>query len=102
MDEPDLLRASGALHKLGIDLGVYRSRGIDCPEARFCFTGMPEYRCPVEIEESSKGFRAPHHQSHRAERVVVLCMRHDEPTVLQGYVDVFEVKELDRILGKSA
>jgi hypothetical protein len=94
VDERDLLRASGALERLGIKIGMYRSRGIDCPDARFELCGYPPYPCQVEIEERSSGFLAPQHRAHRRERVVVLCMSHDAPQVLQAYVDVIELREL--------
>lgn len=98
LDERDLLRASGALETLGIRLGMYRLRGIDCPDARFQMFDYPPYPCPVEVEERSSGFLAQHHARHRRERVVVLCMAHDAREVLQGYVDIMELRELCRFL----
>jgi len=98
VNERDLLRASGALHRLGVDLGVYKDRDIDCPKASFRFLGFPHYACPVEIEERSGGFLARHHREHRKQRVVVLCMEHDQPEVLQDYTDVIELKALNRLL----
>lgn len=100
IDERDLLRASGALSKLGIDLGVYRARGIDCPDATFQFADLPPYCCPVEIEEKSSGFLSAHHAAHRKQRVVLLCMGHDEPAVAQGYVDVLELQEVAKAAGE--
>ena len=102
VDERDLLRASGALSKLGIHLGMYRAKGIDCPDAAFQFDELPQYPCPVEIEQKSGKFLARHHAAHRKQRVVVLCMEHDEPSVMQGYVDVLELRELAHVLRKSA
>lgn len=102
VDERDLLRASGALDKLGVYLGMYRRQGIDCPDATFAFCGYPAYPCPVEIEERSSGFLATHHSKHRRERLVLLCMVHDAPEVLQGYVDVIELRELGRMLEEVA
>ena len=90
------------LPQLGIDLGLYRSRDIDCRDAKFRFANLPEYACPVEIEERSSGFLSRHHARHRRQRIVVLCMEHDAPTVLQGYVDVLELRELSRSLSLTA
>ncbi len=98
VDERDLLRSSGALDLLGIKLGIYRRIGIDCPDGKFQFEDYPEYPCQIEIEEKSSGFLAPHHASHRRQRVVLLCMVDDAPQVLRGYVDVLELRELGRVL----
>lgn len=104
LNEYDLLRASGALDKLGIQLGSYRSKGIDCPHASFTFDGFPTYACPVEIERNSSGFDAPHHRraGHHKQRLVVLCMKHDSPGVLRPYVDIIEMIELERLLNDAA
>ncbi len=98
LDERDLLRASGALETLGIRLGMYRRIGIDCPDAKFQLSNYPAYSCAVEVEERSSGFLAQHHDRHRSERVVVLCMAHDARETLQGYVDIIELRELCRFL----
>jgi len=98
VDERDLLRASGALEILGVSLGPYRTRGVDCPDARIEFGGYPQYSCPIEVEERSSGFLAPHHAADRSRRVLVLCARHDAQEVLQGYVDVIELGELAKLL----
>jgi len=98
VDERDLLRTSGALHRLGIDLGVYRTAGIDYPNATFSMGEYPAYKCPVEIEERSSGFLAAHHKSHRKMRAVVLYMDHDEPGALSGYIDVIELKAVELLL----
>lgn len=102
VDERDLLRASGALGMMGITLGMYRAKGIDCPDSRFRLCGYPEYPCPIEVEEKSSGFLATHHDAHRRQRVVLLCLTHDAAQVLQGYVDVIELRELDRLLKEVA
>ncbi|MBI1900975.1 MAG: hypothetical protein HYS13_07675 [Planctomycetia bacterium] len=102
VDERDLLRSSGALEVAGIKLGMYRAKGIDCPDARFELGGYPEYACPIEVEERSSGFLAPHHDRHRKQRVVLMCMTHDAPEVLRGYVDVLELRELRRVLDDVA
>ena len=102
IDERDLLRTSGALSKLGINLGMYRRSGIDCPDARFSLSGYPDYPCPIEVEAKSSGFLASHHRQHRKQRVVLLCMFHDAAHTQRGYVDVLEVRELARILDQVA
>ena len=102
LDERDLLRASGALDKLGTKLGMYRSKGIDCPDASFVFDGLPPYPCPIEVEQRSSGLLVPHHKDHRRGRIVVLCMEHDSPETLRGYVDVIELRELCRLLRQVA
>lgn len=100
--EFDLLRSSGALDLLGIRLGLYLGGGIDCPEGVFKVGTFPEYPCPIEIEENSQGFLDKHHDQHRKQRIVVLCMTHNAATVLSGYVDVIELRELGRILEEVA
>lgn len=102
VDERDLLRASGALDKLGIYLGMYRRVGIDCPDGRFQLCGYPPYPCQIEIEEKSSGFLAVHHTKHHKQRAVLLCMEHDAPEVLRGYIDVIELRELERLLKEVA
>lgn len=102
VDERDLLRSSGALSKMGIELGVYRARGIDCPDASFRFGRFPAYPCPIEIEESSSGFLADHHRRHRDQRVVLVCMRHDAPQTWRGSVDILELRQLARLLDEVA
>ncbi len=102
--ESDLLRISGALNQLGINLGISKSVDVDCPEATFQMSKYPKYNCPVELEKSSSGFQAPHHQrkKHHKKRLVVLCMENDDPGIRQGYIDVIELTELDRVLREKA
>jgi hypothetical protein len=96
--EFDLLRASGALDKLGIHLGMYHGKEIDCPFAAFKLCEYPQYKCPIEVESASSGFLDPHHAKHRRQRVVVLCMAHNAPQTLAGYVDIIELQELAKLL----
>jgi hypothetical protein len=56
----------------------------------------------VEIEEESHGFAANHHAKHRKQRIVVLCMEHNDRGVMRGYVDVLELKELSRAMRETA
>jgi hypothetical protein len=100
--EYDLLRASGALDRLGLDLGMFRQTQLDCPDAVFHFEGYPPYPCPVEIEERSSGFKAPHHRAHRKGRAVVLCLVHDAPDVLAEYIDVIELASVKHLLEECA
>jgi hypothetical protein len=102
IDERDLLRSAGALDLMGLRLGVYRGKGLARPDARVQFDGYPEYPCPVEVEEQSGGFLAKHHRAHRRMRLALLCVEHDRREVLQGYVDVIELRELARLLGTVA
>jgi hypothetical protein len=102
VDERDLLRASGALSKIGIRLGMYRARGIDCPDATFELCGYPSYSCPVEIEERSSGFLAPHHSAHRSQRVILLCMFHDAEQIHRAHTDVIELRALTKLIGSVA
>jgi hypothetical protein len=75
--ESDLLRTAGALSILGLDLGPYLATGYDCPNSRFCFAGLPVYKCPVEIKTRSKGFVYQTKQYKKLPRAVVLCMKHN-------------------------
>jgi hypothetical protein len=102
LDERDLLRTSGALHLLGIRLGRYRAKGIDCPEGKIRLCGYPDYPCQIEIEERSSGFLAEHHARHRSQRALILCMRHDAREVVAEYVDVVELCEFAKLLREVA
>ena len=82
---------------------MFRTKGIDCPDAKFELGGLPQYPCKVEIEERSSGYLAMHHRSHRKERAVVLCMKHDRAEVLSPeYTDVIELCALPEVLKGSA
>lgn len=75
--EPDLLRASGALSLLGLDLGPYLGRGYDCAESQFQFGKWPIYPCPVEVKKRSQGFTYQVKHYTKLPRAAVLCMTHD-------------------------
>jgi hypothetical protein len=95
--EADLLRASGALSILGLDLSLYLTRGYDCPESRFHFSSLPPYPCPVEIKKRSARF--DYQMTHYTElpRAVVLCVKHDliNPP---DHVDIVELSTLAEYL----
>jgi hypothetical protein len=98
LDERDILRTAGALEKLGMTIGPYVGKGLDCPKAIFTFVGYPPYGCPVELESVSSGFLAHHHAKDRGTRLVVLCVIHDAPEVLTQIHDVVELAEMCRVL----
>ena len=50
--EADLLRAAGALSVLGVDLGLYLTKGYDCPKASFAF---PVFR-RIRVRSRSRSF----------------------------------------------
>jgi hypothetical protein len=97
--EADLLRASGALSLLGLDLGLYLCKGYDCPRSSFNFFGLPQYSCPVEIKKRSSGFDYQITRYAKLPRAVVLCIRHDliNPP---DHVDVIELSTLAEYLDK--
>lgn len=98
LDERDILRTAGALEKLGMTIGPYVGKGLDCPKAIFTFVGYPPYGCPVELESVSSGFLAHHHAKDHGTRLVVLCVIHDAPEVLTQIHDVVELAEMCRVL----
>jgi hypothetical protein len=97
LDERDILRAAGALDTLGITLGPYCGKGIDCVEASFQLGPYPRYPCPIEIEATSKGFQSEHHKKHKNMRLVVLCMSHNAPVITEWH-DVLELRALCELL----
>lgn len=70
--EADLLRVSGALAMLGVDLSAYLMSGYDCPHSRFQFAGLPAYPCPVEIKKRSSRFNYQITRYTELPRAVVL------------------------------
>ena len=89
--EPDLLRASGALKMLGIELGPYLGKGYDC-RSQFKFLQYPAYDVPVELKKKSSNFKYQQQKYGKEElsRAVVLCMQHDLVNVPPN-VDVIEL-----------
>ena len=75
--ESDLLRTSGALSRLGLDLGPYLGKGYDCMDSTFQFLGLPMYACPVEVKTHSRGFNYQVTRYPKLPRAVVLCLDHN-------------------------
>ena len=88
-----------ALSLLGLDLDVYLTKGYDCPLSRFTFSGLPPYRCPVEIKKQSARF--DYQILHYADlpRAVVLCIEHDLVNP-PDHVDVVELTALGEYLSR--
>ena len=95
--EADLLRASGALALLGVELSPYLVKGYDCPLTRFQFSGLPAYPCPVEIKKRSSGFNYQIARYADLPRAVVLCIEHDLVNP-PDHVDVVELPTLGEYL----
>lgn len=56
IQETDILRASGPLKHLGMQLNGYVGKGYDCL-TQFSFLNYPAYTIPVEIKRNSSGFK---------------------------------------------
>jgi hypothetical protein len=95
--ESDLLRTAGALSVLGLDLSLYLTRGYDCPESRFHFSGLPPYICPVEIKKRSSSFSYQITRYTNLPRAVVLCVKHDLVNP-PDHIDVLELSTLAQYL----
>lgn len=95
--EADLLRLAGAFDHLGLKLGPYLLRGIDCPTSSFCFAGYPTYSCPVEIKKRASGFKYQIRNYPTLPRAVVLCLDYDTRHPHE-HVDFVEVRSLARFL----
>jgi len=96
--ESDLLRAAGALSKLGLDLGPYLGTGYDCLDSRFQFLGLPMYTCPVEVKTQSKGFNYQVTRYPKLPRAVVLCMEHNFVNPPE-HIDFIDLPVLAEYLG---
>jgi hypothetical protein len=97
--EEDLLRASGAVSILGLDLSAYVGKGYDCPKSQFQFAGLPSCACPVEIKKRSGDFDYQVTRYADLPRAVVLCMKHDYVNPPE-HVDILELATLAEYLGK--
>ncbi|MGO8765196.1 MAG: hypothetical protein ACLQSR_08700 [Limisphaerales bacterium] len=93
MHEADLLRTAGALSILGVDLGLYLTKGYDCPKSEFKFSGFPPYPCPVEVKKRSSRFDYQIMRYTKLPRAVVLCIEHDLKNA-PDHVDVLELSAL--------
>ena len=92
--EEDLLRASGPLKVLGLELGPYVGKGYDC-KGVFRFLNYENYEVPVEIKKSSSGFKYQQEKYSQEElsRAVILCMRNDMVNVPPN-VDIIQLETL--------
>jgi hypothetical protein len=97
LHEADLLRAAGALSKLGVQLGPWLVKSYDCPDSRFRFLNYSEYVCPVEIKKASKDFQYRMEKYHPLPRAVILCVEHDLVN-MPAHIDVIEMRHLSRQL----
>lgn len=91
--EADLLRTSGALSLLGVNLSLYLNKGYDCIQSTFQFSNLPVYPCPVEIKKHSSGFKYQILNYAKLPRAVVLCVEHDFHSP-PDHVDVIELSTL--------
>ena len=97
--ESDLLRTTGALSLLGLDLSAYLGKGYDCIESQFTFGKLPTYPCPVEIKNQSKGFNYKITKYTKLPRAVVLCMEHNLVNP-PDHIDIIELPILaERLTG---
>lgn len=96
IQETDLLRASGPLKHLGVELGGYVGKGYDCV-TRFRFLDYPDYTIPVEIKRESRGFNYQQKKYGKDElsRAVVLCANHTHRQ-MPPHIDVIELDALCR------
>jgi hypothetical protein len=92
--EEDLLRASGPLNVLGVELGPYRGKGFDC-QGVFQFLNYAPYSVPIEIKKASSGFEYQQRKYPPEElsRAVILCMRNDLVNVPPN-VDIIQLETL--------
>jgi hypothetical protein len=98
--EADLLRTAGALSVLGLDLSLYLTKGYDCPESQFNFSGFPAYPCPVEVKKRSSGFDYQIVRYTKLPRAVVLCLEHDRFN-LPDHIDILELSYLAEFLPRK-
>ena len=98
VQEQDLLRASGPLKVLGVQLGPYVGKGFDC-QGEFRFLDYEPYRVPIEIKKSSSGFRYQQskYSQEQLSRAVILCAHHDLQNVPRN-VDVIQLSTLCSVL----
>jgi len=94
IQETDILRASGPLKHLGMQLGGYVGKGYDCL-TEFAFLHYPVYTIPVEIKRNSSGFEYQQRKYGKNElsRAVVLCATHGHKHMLP-HIDVIELEAL--------
>ena len=98
--EEDLLRASGPLSVLGVELGPYKGRGFDC-QGVFRFLNYETYTVPIEIKKESSGFeyQQKKYSPEELSRAVILCMRNDLVNVPPN-VDIIQLETLCSVRGQ--
>jgi len=98
--EEDLLRASGPLKVLGVELGPYVGKGFDC-KGVFRFLNYEPYEAPIEIKKASSGFayQQKKYSPQELSRAVILCVRNDLLNVPPN-VDVIQLETLCSALGQ--
>jgi len=94
IQEADILRASGPLKHLGMQLGGYVGKGYDCL-TEFTFLDYPAYSIPVEIKRNSSGFKYQQKKYGKDElsRAIVLCAVHRHKQ-MPPHIDVIELDAL--------
>ncbi|MDE0189804.1 MAG: hypothetical protein OXQ90_00465 [Gammaproteobacteria bacterium] len=94
IQEPDILRASGPLHHLGLKLGGFVGKGYDCLSS-FQFDRFPPYKVPVEVKRNSYGFnyQMQKYGKDLLSRAVILCAIHDHKHIPVN-IDVIELDAL--------
>ena len=102
--ESDVLRAAGALSRLGVQLGPYVGKSYDCDPSRFQFLNLLPYFCPVEVKKHSRNFAYQMLRYKPLPRAVVLCVD-DNLVNSPDHIDVLELAELckylNELVGKS-
>jgi hypothetical protein len=98
--EEDLLRASGPLSVLGVELGPYKGKGFDC-QGVFRFLNYEPYTVPIEIKKASSGFeyQQKKYSPEELSRAVILCMRNDLVNVPPN-VDIIQLETLCSVRGQ--
>ena len=94
VQETDILRASGPLNHLGLELGGFVGKGYDC-RGKFEFGKFPPYQVPVEVKRNSHGFRYQMQKYGKdlLSRAVILCAIHDHKHIPVN-IDVIELDAL--------
>ena len=98
--EEDLLRASGPLKVLGVELGPYVGKGFDC-KGVFRFLDYEPYEAPIEIKKASSGFgyQQKKYSPQELSRAVILCVRNDLLNVPPN-VDIIQLETLCSAAGQ--
>ena len=94
VQETDILRASGPLNHLGLELGGFVGKGYDCI-SKFQFGKFRPYQVPVELKRNSQGFnyQMKKYGKDLLSRAVILCAIHDHKHI-PANIDVIELDAL--------